>query len=149
MIPYRKAGQGGVNEKPLQDGTLSYLAKEELNPHLGGWRVENHLGKTIPSSSDRDSNLDLPILGSLAQHETSVLANYTTEEGQLRHVFAYEHGKKLLNMSPHCVADDKLERHAFVLGNVYVTQNLIAPPSLPPEGLPAVKRMRADGPDLM
>nr|CAD7452022.1 unnamed protein product [Timema tahoe] len=26
-----------------------------------------------------------------------------------------------------------------------VTQNLIAPPSLPPEGLPAVKRMRADG----
>ncbi|CAG2055086.1 unnamed protein product [Timema podura] len=32
-----------------------------------------------PSSPDLDSNLDLPVLGSLAQHETSALANYTTE----------------------------------------------------------------------
>nr|CAD7413636.1 unnamed protein product [Timema poppensis] len=35
---------------------------------------ENYL-----SSPDRDSNLDLPVLGSLAQHETSTLANYATE----------------------------------------------------------------------
>nr|CAD7461059.1 unnamed protein product [Timema tahoe] len=35
--------------------------------------------KTTPSSPDRDSNLDLPILGSLAQHETSMLANYAIE----------------------------------------------------------------------
>nr|CAD7442364.1 unnamed protein product [Timema bartmani] len=34
-------------------------------------RVENHLGKTIPSSPNRDSNLNLPVLGGLAQHETS------------------------------------------------------------------------------
>nr|CAD7261756.1 unnamed protein product [Timema shepardi] len=52
---------------------------EEENPHLRGGRVENHLGKTTPSSPDRDSNLDLPILGSRAQHETSALANYATE----------------------------------------------------------------------
>nr|CAD7439747.1 unnamed protein product [Timema bartmani] len=32
-----------------------------------------------PSSPDRDSNLDLPRLGNLAQHETSALANYVTE----------------------------------------------------------------------
>nr|CAD7604715.1 unnamed protein product [Timema genevievae] len=32
-----------------------------------------------PISPDRDSNLDLPVLGSLAQHETSALANYATE----------------------------------------------------------------------
>nr|CAD7576461.1 unnamed protein product [Timema californicum] len=42
---------------------------EEVNPHLRGERVENHLGKTTPSSPDRDSNLDLPVLSSRAQHD--------------------------------------------------------------------------------
>ncbi|CAG2060636.1 unnamed protein product [Timema podura] len=40
-------------------------------------------GKITLSSPDRDSNLDLPILCSLAQHKTSALANYTTEAGDL------------------------------------------------------------------
>nr|CAD7195431.1 unnamed protein product [Timema douglasi] len=40
-----------------------------------GGRVE----KTTPSSPKQDSNIDLSVLCSLAQHETSVLANYTTE----------------------------------------------------------------------
>nr|CAD7405501.1 unnamed protein product [Timema cristinae] len=44
---------------------------EEVNPHLRGGRVENHLGKTTPSSPDRDSNLDLPVLSSRAQHDIS------------------------------------------------------------------------------
>nr|CAD7194754.1 unnamed protein product [Timema douglasi] len=42
---------------------------EEVNPHLRGGRVENHLGKTTPSSPNRDSNLDLPVLSSRAQHD--------------------------------------------------------------------------------
>nr|CAD7573043.1 unnamed protein product [Timema californicum] len=42
---------------------------EEVSPHLRGGRVENHLGKTTPSSPDRDSNLDLPVLSSRAQHD--------------------------------------------------------------------------------
>nr|CAD7414820.1 unnamed protein product [Timema poppensis] len=42
---------------------------EEVNPHLRGWRVENHLGKTSTSSPDRDSNLDLPVLSGRAQHD--------------------------------------------------------------------------------
>nr|CAD7265122.1 unnamed protein product [Timema shepardi] len=50
---------------------------EEVNSHLRGGRVENHLGKTTPSSPDRDSNLDLPILSSRAQHDKRV--------SQLRH----------------------------------------------------------------
>nr|CAD7575214.1 unnamed protein product [Timema californicum] len=50
---------------------------EEVNPHLRGGRVENHLGKTTPSSPDRDSNLDLPVLSSRAQHDKRV--------SQLRH----------------------------------------------------------------
>nr|CAD7260777.1 unnamed protein product [Timema shepardi] len=65
---------------------ISYLGKsrgigkvelEEVNPHLRGGRVENHLGKTTLSSTDRDSNLDLPVLSSRAQHEKRV--------SQLRH----------------------------------------------------------------
>nr|CAD7262405.1 unnamed protein product [Timema shepardi] len=39
---------------------------EEVNPHLRGEKVENHLGKTTPSSPDRDSSLDLPVLSSRA-----------------------------------------------------------------------------------
>nr|CAD7570951.1 unnamed protein product [Timema californicum] len=50
---------------------------EEVNPHLRGGRVENHLEKTTPSSPDRDSNLDLPILSSRAQHDKRI--------SQLRH----------------------------------------------------------------
>nr|CAD7571048.1 unnamed protein product [Timema californicum] len=42
---------------------------EEVNPHLCGGRVENHLGKTTPSSPDKDSNPDLLVLGSRAQHD--------------------------------------------------------------------------------
>nr|CAD7603173.1 unnamed protein product [Timema genevievae] len=48
---------------------LGRLNIEEVNPHLRGGRVENHLGKTTLSSPDRDSNLDFPILGSRAQHD--------------------------------------------------------------------------------
>nr|CAD7392437.1 unnamed protein product [Timema cristinae] len=53
------------------------LPIEEVNPHLRGGRVENHLGKTTPSSPDRDSNLDLPVLSSRDQHDKRV--------SQLRH----------------------------------------------------------------
>nr|CAD7391970.1 unnamed protein product [Timema cristinae] len=57
---------------------LGWLVElEEVNPHLRGGRVENHLGKTTLSSPDRDSNLDLPVLSSRAQHDKRV--------SQLRH----------------------------------------------------------------
>nr|CAD7571286.1 unnamed protein product [Timema californicum] len=45
---------------------------EEVNPHLRGGRVENHLVKTTPSSPDRDSNLNIPVLSSRAQHDKRV-----------------------------------------------------------------------------
>nr|CAD7454818.1 unnamed protein product [Timema tahoe] len=44
--------------------------------------------KTTPSSPDRDSSLDLLVLGSLAQHETSVLSNYAIETGSLEYSLA-------------------------------------------------------------
>nr|CAD7411655.1 unnamed protein product [Timema poppensis] len=48
---------------------LTRVELEEVNPHLRGGRVENHLGKTTPSSPDRDSNLELPVLCSRAKHD--------------------------------------------------------------------------------
>nr|CAD7569218.1 unnamed protein product [Timema californicum] len=48
---------------------LGMLNLEEVNPHLSGGRVENHLGKNHPSSPGRDLNLDLPVFCSRAQHE--------------------------------------------------------------------------------
>nr|CAD7445265.1 unnamed protein product [Timema bartmani] len=53
--------------------------KNQCGSQLGKGRVENHLEKATLSSPDRDSNLDLLVLISLAQHETSALANFTTE----------------------------------------------------------------------
>nr|CAD7445659.1 unnamed protein product [Timema bartmani] len=51
------------------------LNLDEVNPHLRGGRerVENRLGKSTPSSPDRDSNLDLLVLSSLALHEISAV----------------------------------------------------------------------------
>nr|CAD7405544.1 unnamed protein product [Timema cristinae] len=48
---------------------IDMVELEEVNPHLRGGRGENHLGKTTPSSPDRDSNLDLPVHSSRAQHD--------------------------------------------------------------------------------
>ncbi|CAG2055927.1 unnamed protein product, partial [Timema podura] len=59
----------GLEPVDVQFKELGGLNLEEVNPHLRGGRVENHLGKTTPSSPDRDSNLDLPVLGGRAQHD--------------------------------------------------------------------------------
>nr|CAD7446583.1 unnamed protein product [Timema bartmani] len=63
-----------------------------MNSHLRGGRVENHLGKTTSSSPEGDSNLYRPFLGSLAQHETSALSNYTTKENYLLIILARSPG---------------------------------------------------------
>nr|CAD7393454.1 unnamed protein product [Timema cristinae] len=73
---------------------------EELRPHLRGGRVENHLVKTTPSSPNRDSNLDLPVLSSRAQHGKCV--------SQLRHRGG-EGNRKMW----HPVAMDQLRKHAM------------------------------------
>nr|CAD7569589.1 unnamed protein product [Timema californicum] len=61
---------------------------EEVNPNLRGGRVENHLGKTTPSSPDRDSNLDLLVLSSRAQHDKRlanalVVLSSAAEDGEI------------------------------------------------------------------
>nr|CAD7569879.1 unnamed protein product [Timema californicum] len=49
----------------------------------GEGELENHLGKTTPSSPDRDSNLDPPVLSSRAQHDklVSQLGHRGTHDG--------------------------------------------------------------------
>nr|CAD7429120.1 unnamed protein product [Timema monikensis] len=64
-------------EKKRLRQIVGKVESEEVNPHLRGGRVENHLGKTSPSSPDRDSNLDLLVLSSRVQHDKRV--------SQLRH----------------------------------------------------------------
>nr|CAD7453262.1 unnamed protein product [Timema tahoe] len=60
------------------------FGKVEFTSELAfAWRESGKPFRGIPppSSPERDSNLDLPILSILAQHETSALANYATEAG--------------------------------------------------------------------
>nr|CAD7427973.1 unnamed protein product [Timema monikensis] len=63
---------------------------EEVNPNLCGGRVENHLGKTTPSSPDRDSNLNLPVLSSRAQHDKQAITQ------QIRNLNLMEYQSKIL-----------------------------------------------------
>nr|CAD7424266.1 unnamed protein product [Timema monikensis] len=64
-------------EECMEKEELGKVELEEVNPHLRGWRVDNHLGKTTPSLPDRDSNPELPVLSSRAKHDKRV--------SQLRH----------------------------------------------------------------
>nr|CAD7414064.1 unnamed protein product [Timema poppensis] len=68
-----------VNYSDIRTTAIQVLKVEleEVKPHSCGGRVENHLGIITPSSPDRDSNLDLPVLSSQAQHDKRV--------SQLRH----------------------------------------------------------------
>ncbi|CAG2053344.1 unnamed protein product [Timema podura] len=82
----RKAKSGIKGRGPAREDIkdIKLLNLEEVNPHLRGRRVENHLGKTTPSSPDRDSNLDLLVLGGRAQHDKRV--------SQLRHRGGFQNG---------------------------------------------------------
>nr|CAD7199989.1 unnamed protein product [Timema douglasi] len=51
---------------------------EEVNPHLRGLRVENHLGKGTPSSPDQDLTSISPS-SAVELNTTSALANYATD----------------------------------------------------------------------
>nr|CAD7397853.1 unnamed protein product [Timema cristinae] len=82
---------------------VEVTSDQDVNPHFRGGRVENHLGKTTPSSPDRDSNhsnLDLPVLSSRAQHDKRV--SQLRHGGgivifiEILHAFAWREGRKPL-----------------------------------------------------
>nr|CAD7586868.1 unnamed protein product [Timema genevievae] len=70
-----------IGPKPCLCDDKEGAMGREVNPHLRGGRVGNHLGKITNSSPEQDSNLDLPVLSNLAQHDTSALANYAIKAG--------------------------------------------------------------------
>nr|CAD7567792.1 unnamed protein product [Timema californicum] len=80
LVPIVGGGSTGVTSPARHSAAPAKSPRvelEEVNPHLREGRVENHSGKTTPSSPDQDSNLDLPVLSSWAQHDKRV--------SQLRH----------------------------------------------------------------
>nr|CAD7265426.1 unnamed protein product [Timema shepardi] len=105
---------------------------EEVTQHLRGGRVENHLGKTTPSSPDRDSNLDLPVLGSRVQHDKRV--------SQLRR----RGGIHISVTAGQCrtAADEIYPYHLLA---VYRDGQVIVQPEGPVEGRPKL-RFRCSGP---
>nr|CAD7608260.1 unnamed protein product [Timema genevievae] len=62
------------------------IEKEETSSRRSvpafAWR-ENHSGKTTLRTPDRDSKLDLPVIGSLVQHEGDALDHVATEADNL------------------------------------------------------------------
>nr|CAD7568827.1 unnamed protein product [Timema californicum] len=89
---------------------------EEVNPHLRGGRVENHLGKTTDNSPGRDSNLDLPVLNSRAQHDKRSI--FPTHQGQLKgHLdqVQFTRRSQQLGYSFPC-PDDPMAAEALTLG---------------------------------
>nr|CAD7587210.1 unnamed protein product [Timema genevievae] len=69
----------GRSKEPLQ-----IEPPEEVYPHVREGRVKNHLVKTTLSTIDRNSNLNLPVIGSLVQQESSALDHAATEVGNSR-----------------------------------------------------------------
>nr|CAD7599389.1 unnamed protein product [Timema genevievae] len=89
--------------------------KNEVNPHLRGVRVENHLGNTTSSSPDRDSNLDLPVLGGLAQHDRRVSQLRHRANRILRKVKFLKFGGKRPQGTPRKKWEDELRKDRVML----------------------------------
>nr|CAD7574987.1 unnamed protein product [Timema californicum] len=79
--PYYPFGLYALSTNYSNGLGIGKVKLEEVNPHLRGGRVENHLGKTTPSSPDRDSNLDLPVLSSRAQQDKRPPEGHYTGQG--------------------------------------------------------------------
>nr|CAD7397522.1 unnamed protein product [Timema cristinae] len=94
-----------TDSSQLASDRIGKVELEEVNPHLRGGRVEHHLGKTTPSSPDRGWNLDLPVLGSRAQHDkrlanTLVVLSSTAEDGEIESIMGKKKGKKQSDKKP-------------------------------------------------
>nr|CAD7397709.1 unnamed protein product [Timema poppensis] len=84
-------------EEETDQEKLHKVELEEVNPHLRGGRVENHLGKTTPSSPDRDSNLYLPVLSSRAQHDKRALEQEEENQKEAQRLLSIDERKRPYN----------------------------------------------------
>nr|CAD7194651.1 unnamed protein product [Timema douglasi] len=72
-----KEGRGAIG-----DHGIGKVELEEVNPHLRGGRVENHLGKTTPVHPT-EIRTSISPSSAVELNTTSALANYATEAGFL------------------------------------------------------------------
>nr|CAD7568035.1 unnamed protein product [Timema californicum] len=113
---------------PLQRNTgIGKVELEEVNPHLRGGRVENNLGKTPPSSPDRDSNLDLPVLSSRAQHNKRPL-----RESNPASLARWADTRWRADVMRYCRVARRCVALVAALGVLTVLLLLGAPPTAPP-----------------
>nr|CAD7256327.1 unnamed protein product [Timema shepardi] len=79
LLPVRAMSFSTNYANGIGIGKVEYIESEPSFSWRGSG--ENYLGKTTPSSPDRDSNFDIPVLGSPVQYETSALTDYATQAG--------------------------------------------------------------------
>nr|CAD7395141.1 unnamed protein product [Timema cristinae] len=73
---------------PIQGG-IEKVESEEVNPHLRGGRVENHLG-TPPPVHPTEIRTSISPSSAVKLNTTSMLANYATEAGSASYSFDLE-----------------------------------------------------------
>nr|CAD7203134.1 unnamed protein product [Timema douglasi] len=66
----------------MRTGRIGKVKLEEVNPHLRGGRVENHLGKTTPVHPT-EIRTSISPSSAVELNTTSALANYATEAGHI------------------------------------------------------------------
>nr|CAD7404835.1 unnamed protein product [Timema poppensis] len=71
-----------MDEGPISFAQVIHESKE-LYLHLSGAKVENNLGKTTLRTPDRDSNIDLPVIGSLVYCKSDALVHAATDAASL------------------------------------------------------------------
>nr|CAD7587255.1 unnamed protein product [Timema genevievae] len=79
---HRETGRDGGTIPSERLAGIGRLNLEEVNPHLRGGRVENHLGKTTPVHPTEIRTTISPS-SAVELNTTSALANYATEAGSL------------------------------------------------------------------
>ncbi|CAG2057133.1 unnamed protein product, partial [Timema podura] len=68
-----------LDDTYIRDDDDDHNVKSKGSESTFAWRESGKPFRNPPSSPNRDTNLILPVLGSQAQHKTSMLANYATE----------------------------------------------------------------------
>ncbi|CAG2055737.1 unnamed protein product [Timema podura] len=76
-----KPNQKRLTLQPPFSPKLGRLHLEEVNPHLRGGRVENHLGKP-PPAHPTEIRTSISPSSAVELNTTGALANYATEAGR-------------------------------------------------------------------
>nr|CAD7425463.1 unnamed protein product [Timema monikensis] len=76
----------------VKPGTSGY----EVYPYLRRGRLENYFGETTLTTTDQDSNLNLPVIGSLVYCESNALDHVATEGDNFQYQSSFACGNRVL-----------------------------------------------------